>query len=96
MNPETVFVAGATGFRMARASQNPWILGKKRRMRFIAANGLLILVPCAFFLASLASRGEFGSLFYTVQAVELIAGASNLALMSLNIRDGLRLTGRLT
>jgi hypothetical protein len=42
-----------------------------------------------------ASRGDFGSLFHAVQAVELIAGAINLALMSLNIRDGLRLTGRL-
>jgi hypothetical protein len=30
-----------------------------------------------------------------VQAAELLFGATNLALMSLNIRDGLRLTGRL-
>jgi len=30
-----------------------------------------------------------------VQAVELVAGAINLTLMFLNIRDGLRLTGRL-
>jgi hypothetical protein len=30
-----------------------------------------------------------------VQAVELVAGAANILLMSLNIRDGLRLSGRL-
>jgi hypothetical protein len=64
-------------------------------MPLIAGNGLLILIPAAFTLASLASHAPFGSLFYAVQAVELIAGAVNLALMSLNIRDGLRLTKRI-
>jgi hypothetical protein len=33
---------------------------------------------------------EFDSLFYSIQAI----GAVNLVLMSLNIGDGLRLTGR--
>ena len=43
-----------------------------------------------------ASRSrEFDGLFYSVQAVELIAGAGNLTLMSFNIRDGLGATGRL-
>ncbi|MEV5574324.1 hypothetical protein AB0L06_30180 [Spirillospora sp. NPDC052269] len=63
-------------------------------MPFIAANGLLILVPAALYLDRLASRGGFGTLFYAVQALELTAGAANLTLMSLNLRDGLRLTGR--
>lgn len=87
-------IAGATGFRMARSSSDPRILKKKHRMPFIAGNGLLILVPAALYLAALASRGEFGSTFYGVQAIELVAGAINLMLMGLNIRDGLRLTGR--
>jgi len=30
-----------------------------------------------------------------VQVIELIAGATNLTLMGLNVRDGLRLSGRL-
>jgi hypothetical protein len=89
-----LIVAGGSGFRMAGASQDSRILGKKRRMPFIAANGLLILIPCALCLAALASRGEFGNMFYAVQALELVAGAVNLTLMSLNIRDGVRLTGR--
>jgi hypothetical protein len=84
--------AGVSGFRLAGASSDPRIVKKRRRMPFIAANGLLILMPAALYLATLASRGEFGVIFYSVQAIELIAGAINLALMSLNIRDGFSLT----
>jgi hypothetical protein len=88
-------ITGASGFRMAGASGDPRVARKKLRMPFIAGNGVLILIPAALYLATLASRGEFGSVFYGVQAIELIAGAVNLTLMSLNIRDGLRVTGRL-
>jgi hypothetical protein len=87
-------ITGASGLKMAGASSDPAIARKRRRMPFIAANGLLILMPAAFYLAALASRGDFGGVFYSVQAVELIAGALNLTLMALNTRDGLRLTGR--
>jgi hypothetical protein len=83
---------GASGFAMAGASSDRRIARKKLRMPLIAANGLLILIPAALYLAVLAARGEFDSVFYGVQAVELVAGAANLALMSLNIRDGLHLT----
>jgi hypothetical protein len=86
---------GASGFRMGAASSNATLARKARRMPLIAANGLLILVPAALYLAVLATRGEFGSVFYVVQAIELVAGGANLALMALNIRDGLRLAGRL-
>ena len=87
-------VTGATGFRLAGSSTNPRVVGKKRRMPFLAGNGLLILIPAAFYLASLASRGDFGTNFYIVQAIELVAGAVNVTLMMLNVRDGFRLTGR--
>ncbi len=89
-------LTGASGFRLAGQSSEPRIARKRRRMPFIAGNGLLILIPAALYLATLASRGDFGGAFYAVQAIELVAGAVNLALMSLNARDGLRLTGRLT
>jgi hypothetical protein len=88
-------ITGASGFRMAGTSTDPRIVSKKRRMPFIAGNGLLVLIPAALYLASLASRGEFGTNFYIVQAIELVAGAVNITLMSLNVRDGFRLTGRL-
>lgn len=58
------------------------------------ANGVLVLIPCAIFLDRWASVGVFDASFYLVQAIELIAGAVNLTLMAMNIRDGLRLSGR--
>ena len=64
-------------------------------MPLIAANGLLVLVPCALVLNSWASIGNFDSAFYIVQVIELLAGATNLSLMGLNVRDGLRMEGRL-
>ena len=60
-------------------------------MKFIAANGLLILVPSAVSLAILANLGDMDGLFVPLQAVELIAGGVNLVLIGLNIRDGLRM-----
>ena len=64
-------------------------------MRLIAANGIFILVPSVLFLAWKAGHGEFDAAFVAVQIVEFAAGSLNLALMGLNIRDGLRLTRRL-
>ena len=87
-------ITGATGFSMAGTSSDTRIRAKRRRMPFIAGNGLLILTPAALYLDRLASQGEFGTLFYAVQTLELITGAVKLTLMSLNLRDGLRLTGR--
>ncbi len=41
----------------------------------------LVLLPCAFYLNTLAGRGQFDGMFYGVQALELLAGAVNLTLM---------------
>lgn len=86
---------GASGFRMAAGADLPLIAAKRARMPFIAGNGILVLIPSAIVLDILASGGHFSLPFYLVQALELLAGATNLTLMSLNVRDGLRLTGRL-
>ncbi|MBQ9619205.1 MAG: hypothetical protein IJR44_01805 [Neisseriaceae bacterium] len=80
-------ITGATGFKMAGKSQNTAIVAKRRRMPMIAANGLLILLPCAFFLYSKALSGQFDGVFYAIQAVELVAGASNLLLMFKSMQD---------
>ena len=56
-------ITGASGQKMAGASSDPAIARKERRMPFIAANGLLILMPAAFYLAALASRGDFAGVF---------------------------------
>jgi hypothetical protein len=68
---------------------------KKKRMPFIALNGVLVLLPAAFYLHSKALAGDFDTNFYAIQAVELIAGATNLWLLSKNMYDGLKLAGRL-
>lgn len=87
--------AGATGAMRAGPRRTPLIAAKLRRMPIVAANGLLILVPSAFYLAYKANAGAFDTAFYAVQALELAAGAVNLLLLGRNMRDGLRMTGRL-
>ena len=86
---------GLTGSRLSSRSQARPILVKRKRMAVVAANGLLVLTPCALALHWLASSGSFGLLFYLIQGLELVAGPVNIALIALNIRDGLKLSGRL-
>lgn len=88
-------ITGGSGFSLARARSGRLVASKSRRMRFIALNGLLIMLPAAFFLARKAAASEFDTVFYIVQAVELLVGMVQLSLMGLNFRDGLRLAGRL-
>ena len=90
-----IAIAGGTGFSLGGGYKGRLIDSKKKRMPLIGANGLLILLPSAIYLDRLAATGSFDISFYAVQGLELVAGAINLTLMSLNIRDGLRLSGRL-
>lgn len=89
-----IAAAGGSGLFISKSRRGRLVDAKKKRMPFIAANGILVLVPCAIVLARWAVAGTFDTTFYVVQAIELLAGAINLTLMSLNIRDGLRLSGR--
>lgn len=82
---------GLSGYQMAGKALRGLVLTKFRRMRIIGINGICILVPCAFFLASRASEAKFGWPFYSVQCLELLAGAVNLVLLGMSFRDGLRL-----
>ena len=61
----------------------------------IAVNGVFILIPAAIFLSQSAASANFDTTFYIVQGIELFAGATNLLLMALNMRDGLKLSGKL-
>ena len=88
-------IVGGSGMAMGRKRKDAPARAKKKRMPIIAMNGLLILVPAAWFLAGKADAGEFDSMFYAVQVVELVAGAANLTMMGLNIRDGFKMTGRI-
>ncbi len=88
-------VAGASGFRLGRTWRGPVVARKMRRMPVLAANGVLVLIPAALYLSSKAQVGAFDRWFYAVQAIELIAGAVNITLLVLNVRDGLRLSRKL-
>jgi hypothetical protein len=78
------------GFLWEASGKDHYIDHKKRRMRIIALNGLLVMLPAAFFLDSKASAGELDALFYVVQAIELSVGIVQILLMGKNFRDGER------
>jgi hypothetical protein len=82
---------GGSGVVLSQGRRQGLVGAKLKRMPLIAANGLLILIPATLFLASKARAGEFDTMFYLVQAVELLAGATNIALLGLSIRDGVKL-----
>jgi hypothetical protein len=86
---------GGSGFALAKGRRAGLIGAKMKRMPFVAGNGLLILIPSALFLASKANSAEFDAIFYAVQTLELGAGAANITLLGLNMRDGLKIKGRL-
>lgn len=88
-------ITGGSGFSLAGARSGRLVDAKKKRMPIIAANGLLIMVPSAFFLSHKATIGEFDAVFYGVQVLELAVGFVQLVMMGLNFRDGLKLAGRL-
>ncbi len=90
-----IAITGATGFLMAGQRKTGLVGLKKKRMPIIAANGMLVLVPAAIYLDYLASADDFSLVFYLVQCIELVAGLINLSLIALNMRDGLKLSGRL-
>lgn len=87
--------AGGSGLTLANGRRAGLIGAKFKRMPYIAANGILVLIPSALFLASKARAVEFDASFYAVQALELVAGATNITLLGLNMRDGLKMKGRL-
>lgn len=90
----TMAATGGSGFLLAGSRSGRLVDLKSRRMKAVAANGLLVLLPSAWVLASWANAGQFDGAFYTLQALELVAGAVNVTLLVLNMRDGLRLAGR--
>jgi hypothetical protein len=83
---------GGSGFSLAEGRRDGLIGAKLKRMPLIAANGILVLIPCALFLASKARAAEFDTTFYAVQELELVAGATNLTLLGRNMRDGMNVT----
>jgi hypothetical protein len=90
----SIVLTGGSGFALAKSRKGMLVQQKKKRMPFIGTNGILVLIPCSVFLDRWASAGAFDTNFYLVQGVELLAGAINLILLGMNMRDGLRMSGR--
>lgn len=89
-----IAATGGSGVFLSKSRQGRLVEAKKKRMPFIAANGLLIMIPCAIVLNRWAAAGIFDATFYVVQTLELLVGAVNLTLMGMNIRDGMKMSGR--
>jgi ferredoxin-NADP reductase len=83
---------GGSGVALAKGRRKGVVGSKVKRMPFIAANGVIILIPSAFFLAFKAEAAELDTGFFAVQALELIAGGANITLLCISMRDGLNMT----
>lgn len=90
----SLVAAGGSGFRLAGGAKAGAAAVKAKRMRIVAANGLVVLVPAALFLANRATAGAFDGFFTAVQAIEFLAGAINVTLLTRNLRDGLAMAGK--
>ncbi len=88
-------LTGMSGMILGGQRKDTLALKKMRRMPIILGTAVLVLLPAAFFLEAKSASGEFDLWFYLVQAIEFIAGASNFCLLTLNARDGFRMTGRI-
>ena len=87
--------SGITGLAVRGQRRERLMQTKQRRLLVSAGMSLLILAPCAVTLYGLAARGQLHGLFYALQGLEFAVEGLTLLLLSLNMRDGLRLTGRL-
>ncbi len=85
-------LTGITGRLLAFDRSGKLIEKKLKRMKLIAANGVIILIPCAFSLRYMAVNGFFDTIYYAVQTLELAAGFLNIVLIVMNFRAGFRLS----
>ena len=80
-------VTDASGMRLSRGRRGGIVDAQLRRMGLAAANDVIVLMRTACFLASKAKAAGFDARFYAVHALELTAGAVDVVLLSLNLRD---------
>ncbi len=83
-----------SGNYLAGGSKNPIVIKKKRRMKIITVNGI-ILICLAIFLYYQSHFRSTNNVFLFVQITELVFGLGNLILIGLNVKTGLILSGKL-
>ena len=82
---------GLTGRRLAGRRSSEVLSGKLKRIKAMAACGIVLLIPLAVYLWWKATSGEFDAWFYAAQMLEFAAGAVNLLLGILNMSAGVSL-----
>ncbi|MDF9800169.1 hypothetical protein OKW21_005432 [Catalinimonas alkaloidigena] len=82
---------GLSGKLLAGKSHHLLIQQKMRRVKLIVLNGI-VLVSLAILLYIRASNANIDDIFQALQLTELLLGGMNIYLMSLMIRDGLKLS----
>ncbi|UZR99469.1 hypothetical protein [Chondrinema litorale] len=85
---------GISGNKLAGKSTNQEVLQKQKRMKLIVFNGI-VLISLASFLYYRVSFKEIDVVFFYVQMAEFAFGIGNLVLIGLNIKSGMKLSGRL-
>lgn len=85
-----------TGLALATGRRSALVQAKMRRMTVVTTLLLLLAAPAAVFLDMKASAGAFDQTFVVVQLAELMVLGVCLLLLGRNIRDGMRLSGRLS
>ncbi|MCV2882184.1 hypothetical protein [Actibacterium sp. XHP0104] len=91
--PALIFAA-LSGRHLSRGWRGRMIERKRRLMPLIAANGVLVLMPLAFYLAAKAGQGAFDPWYHRAQWAELLAGAVNIALLITMARTGRKISRR--
>ncbi|KXI22765.1 hypothetical protein [Photobacterium sanguinicancri] len=87
----SMMVVGISGKKLYPAVPKGVLAVKAMRLKIAAFNGVVILIPAAYFLAAWSAEGLFDTRYWLLQVIELLAGATNATMISLNIRDGVRL-----
>ena len=80
--------AALLGLSLGRARQGNIVEAKKKRMVWLFAVAILILLPVAYVLNKYAKQGQFNWAFIALQSVEYAFDIVFLVLLGLNIRDG--------
>lgn len=84
---------GITGNKLAGFSKNKLVELKRRRMRFVFINGMM-LIALAIFLYYRSTYVALDTMFLAAQFLEFAFGITNVTLIILNVRSGLQLSGR--
>jgi len=90
----TMPILNITGNKLAGKSQHPIVLTKRKRMKFILLNGM-VLLSLACFLYYRSHYQAIDGIFLSAQIAEFLLGLTNLVLIGLNAKKGFQLSGRL-